>query len=79
MTARHAEIARKKVVDDQTLLATDKEGLIEFHDGSVTDYFWRRGAKWAAAVESTVETPMVACHRIHLAWIRGFIDLVAQT
>ncbi len=57
---------------------TDSSGLVWYHDGSVTDYFHRRGARFTAALETTTRTPLQRCHQVNLAWIRGFIDLAAD-
>jgi hypothetical protein len=69
-------VAASLAIDDRH--HTDGDGLIVSHDGSVTDYFLRRGATWAAALETTTATPLTECHAINLAWIRGFIDLAAE-
>jgi hypothetical protein len=69
-------VLRSAPVDERT--RTEADGLIEFHDGSVTDYFWRRGVPWAAALETTTCTPMLDCHRVNLAWILGFIGLAGD-
>jgi hypothetical protein len=68
-------IARSHEVDED--VHTDADGLIELHDGSVTDYLFRRGVPFAAALETTTSTPMPVCHQVNLAWILGFIDLAA--
>jgi predicted deacylase len=73
---RHLEIARRTQVD--VGLHTDGDGLIEFHDGSVTDYYLRRGTPFAAALETTTRTPQELCERANLIWIRGFIELAAK-
>jgi len=73
----HSQIARSCLVDEQTKAETDEDGFIAYHDGSVTDYFMRRGTPFTAALETTTDTPLPACHQINLAWIRGFIDLAA--
>jgi hypothetical protein len=57
---------------------TDRDGLVVLHDGSVTDYFHRRGVKHTAALETTTETPTAASDGVNLVWIKGFIDLVAE-
>ncbi len=56
---------------------TDADGLIEHHDGSVTDYMFRRGVPFTAAIETTTAAARDACDGVNLAWIRGFIDLAA--
>lgn len=72
----HATVIRHGKVDENN--TTDADGLIEFHDGSVTDYFRRSGVPYAAALETTTRTPLASCHAINLIWIRGFIDLAAR-
>lgn len=71
----HAQVARSMMVDEG--IYSDPDGLIVFHDGSVTDYYWRRGVKWVAALETTTRTPMPQCHAINLGWVLGFIELAA--
>jgi hypothetical protein len=56
---------------------SDEEGLIECHDGSITDMFHREGVRYTAAIETTTETPHGLADEINLIWIRGFIDLLA--
>jgi predicted deacylase len=72
----YAQVMRKEKVDDVN--RTDPDGLIEYHDGSVTDYFMRLGVPYTTALETTTRTPLEACHAINLIWIRGFIDLAAR-
>ncbi|MGQ0506997.1 MAG: M14 family zinc carboxypeptidase [Myxococcaceae bacterium] len=73
-SAKHAQLAAKKLVDEQR--RTDADGLIEYRDGSVTDYYDRRGARFTATLETTTQMSMDTCHQINLIWIKGFIDLV---
>jgi hypothetical protein len=70
-------LARDVRVDDDDEVHSDGDGLIELHDGSVTDYFFRRGVPFTAALETTTQTPLALSHQVNLIWIRGFIDLVA--
>lgn len=70
-------VARRALVDDDDGVHTDGDGLIEFHDGSVTDYLHRRDVPFTAALETTTQTPLALCHEVNLVWIRGFIDLAA--
>jgi hypothetical protein len=60
------------------LYNTDPHGLTYGPDGSITDYASRRGARWAATLETTTISPMADCHRVNMIWIRGFIDLAAS-
>jgi predicted deacylase len=75
-TEKHLAVARGRQVDED--VRTDADGLIELHDGSVTDYLFRRGVPWAAALETTTRTPLPLSHEVNLTWIHGFIDLCAQ-
>ncbi|EPX58835.1 hypothetical protein D187_003550 [Cystobacter fuscus DSM 2262] len=72
----HAHVIREDKVDEHN--RTDRHGLIEYHDGSVTDYFVRSGVPYTAALETTTQTPLEASHAINLIWVRGFIDLAAR-
>ncbi|PTL78614.1 hypothetical protein [Vitiosangium sp. GDMCC 1.1324] len=72
----HAHVIRNDKVDEHN--RTDSDGLIEYNDGSVTDYFLRIGVPYTATLETTTRTPLEACHAINLIWIRGFIDLAAR-
>ena len=49
-------VARSYQVDDDVF--TDDDGLIKLHDGSVTDYFHRRGVPYTVALETTTATPL---------------------
>ncbi|MFZ5470989.1 MAG: M14 family zinc carboxypeptidase [Myxococcota bacterium] len=76
-TSQHAKIAMRWGVDDHH--KTDALGMVRYHDGSITDYFLRRGVPYTAALETTTKTALDACHRINLTWIEGFIDLAAAS
>jgi predicted deacylase len=76
-TNRILPLATNFEVDDDVI--TDEDGLIQLHDGSVTDYFHRRGVPLTVALETTTSSPMAACHEVDLVWIRGFVDLLART
>lgn len=73
----HARTAAGKRVDDVHRLSTDGDGLIEFRDGSITDWCFRRGARWTVALETTLQLPLEQCHEVNAIWLRGLIDLVA--
>jgi predicted deacylase len=75
-SSAHATVLRQQKVDDVNV--TDADGLIAYHDGSVTDWYMRQGVPYAAALETTTRTPMKDSHAINLIWIRGFIDLAAR-
>ena len=74
--AAHARVMGHERVDEHNV--ADGDGLVEFHDGSVTDYFMRQGVPYTAALETTTATPLAACHAVNLVWLRGFIDLAAR-
>jgi predicted deacylase len=73
--AKHLKLGKRMVIDPS--YHTDSAGLVWFHDGSVTDYCFRRGVPYCATLETTTCSPMQACHAVNLVWIRGFIDLAA--
>lgn len=75
-SSEYLPVARNMQVD--THHRTDSSGLIVAHDGSVTDYLWRRGVPYCATLETTTHSPMEACHRVNLVWIHGFIELAAR-
>jgi predicted deacylase len=75
-SARHARVLRDAVVDEHN--RANALGLIEYHDGSVTDYYYRRGVPFTAALETTTHTPLEVSHAINLIWIRGFVELAAR-
>lgn len=74
---KHLPLAARVQVDPR--LVTDASGFIWFHDGSVSDWFMRRGSLYTAALETTTLGAPRACDAVNLIWIRGFIDLAAAT
>lgn len=72
---RSEPVVRNTQVDER--IRTDPDGLIWYHDGSVTDYFHRRGVSICAALETTTRTALDRSMAINLTWIKGFIDLAA--
>ncbi|TNF27171.1 MAG: hypothetical protein EP329_19920 [Deltaproteobacteria bacterium] len=75
-TERIVPIARSHEVDDHTF--SDEHGLVYLHDGSITDYFVRRGTLYNAVVETTTDTDMTLACQVNRVWMRGFIDLCAR-
>ena len=69
-------VAANEEVD--TGLWSDEEGLIELHDGSITDLFWRRGTPFVATLETSTMAPLPLCHAVNMIWLRGFVDLAAE-
>lgn len=69
-------VAANEEVDDG--LWSDNEGLIELHDGSITDLFWRRGTPFVATLETSTLSSLPACHAVNMIWLRGFVDLAAK-
>ena len=76
-TERLLPVARSHEVDVAT--HADEHGLVYLHDGSITDYFVRRGTPYTAVVETTTDTDMAIACQVNLVWMRGFIDLCAKT
>jgi predicted deacylase len=75
--AMHLPLAKRSHVDPK--LVTDELGFIWFHDGSVTDWFMRRGSRYCAALETTTEGAPDACDAVNMVWIKGFIELAARS
>jgi len=74
--ARLVPLAQGYKADERRV--TDARGLVEHHDGSVSDYFVRRGVKHVACLETTTSTPLEVCHGVNLVWVKGFIELAAK-
>lgn len=72
----HMEPGRSRAVDEVN--HTDGDALIRYHDGSVTDFCFRRGTQYTAALETTTASPMPSCEKTNLVWIHGFIELAAR-
>lgn len=75
-SSHHAKVAVHCAVDEYN--RTDAHGLIRYHDGSVTDWFYRRGTRFCAALETTTRTPLQRCYEVNFIWVCGFIDLIAS-
>ncbi|MDQ3262407.1 MAG: DUF2817 domain-containing protein [Myxococcota bacterium] len=73
---RYAQIGGNLPVDE--LRDVGPDGLIEFNDGSITDYFLRRGTRYVATLETTTETPLADTQEVDLIWAHGFIQLVGK-
>lgn len=73
---QHLPVAAKAQVDDTVF--TDDHGLVELHDGSCTDLFWRRGTPYVATLETTTISPLPLCNRVNLVWLLGFVELAAK-
>ncbi len=56
---------------------TDECGLIVDHDGSVSDYFRRRGTRWVVTLETSTATPIDRSTQVNLLWIKAFVDFAA--
>lgn len=72
----YAEIGANLPVDEHRKVGAD--GLIEFCDGSITDYFFRRGARYIATLETTTTLPFEVTREIDALWVEGFIELAAR-
>ncbi|MBK7859969.1 MAG: succinylglutamate desuccinylase/aspartoacylase family protein [Archangiaceae bacterium] len=75
--SKHLPLAKHQQVDPG--LVTDAHGFIWFHDGSVTDWFMRRGVRYCATLETTTRSSSKRCHAVNLVWLEGFIDLAARS
>lgn len=75
-TSAHMSVATSRPVDD--IHSADEDGFIRYHDGSVTDFCYRRGTPYTAALETTTASPWPSCEKTNLVWIHGFIELAAR-
>ena len=57
---------------------SDADGFLVRHDGSLTDLFFRLGARHSVAVETSGATPIDVACAVNLLWIKGMIDLVSR-
>lgn len=71
-----AQLGAHMPVDEHRKVGPD--GLIEFCDGSVTDYFFRRGTRYIATLETTTTLPLEVTREVDTLWVEGFIELAAQ-
>lgn len=69
-------VGRHVTVHDEHV--TDADGLLVHHDGSITDYFWRRGVPFTAVLETSTATPLVQAAQVNLLWMKAFVDLAAK-
>ena len=57
---------------------SDADGLLLHHDGSITDYFYRKGVRWTAVLETSTATPIERSSAINLLWMKAFVDFTAD-
>jgi len=69
-------IGRHVVVHDHHV--TDEHGLLVHHDGSITDYFHRKGVKWTGVLETSTATEQERSWAINMLWMKAFIDFTAE-
>jgi len=67
-----------QVNNPENYLRSDKNGIINRHDGSITDLFYRLGAKHSITVETTGRTPIEVACMVNLVWITGIMDLTPK-
>jgi len=73
-----APILKNKYIGagEESPMKSDENGFIIRHDGSLTDLFYRLGAKYSVTVETTGATPINKACKVNLIWIFGIIDLI---
>jgi len=76
-TFKHARPLTGMRVDEDQPVITDEDGLCTFDDGTATAYALFRGARYAAAVETSYDLPLPQVVEVDRIWIDGFIDAVA--
>jgi hypothetical protein len=56
----------------------DDDGLVLLHDGSITDWFYRRGRKNSICAETNTDLPVDKVGMVNLAWIKGLTKLITK-
>ena len=69
-------VGRHVTVHDEHV--TDSEGLLVHHDGSITDYFFRRGVPFTAVLETSTATPHPRAIAVNVLWMNAFVDFAAS-
>lgn len=59
-------------------ITTDQNGMVEFNDGTLTDYFYRRGALYTICLETSRIAPVERTAVVSLKWVESVIDLVGR-
>lgn len=59
-------------------MKSDRNGFIVRHDGTLTDLFYRLGAKYSVTVETTGATPLKKACKVNLIWLFGLVDLITK-
>lgn len=75
-------MARKRLenaswTDAEIRLATDANGLVEFYDGSLTDYAWRAGARLSSCLETSLRAPVADAQRAARAYVLAMLKMTA--
>lgn len=65
---------------DVTPRKTDEYGFVlNWHDGSVTDWFWHQKVPHVVTLETSAAMPLQSAIEINSTWVLGMIDLVASS
>lgn len=56
----------------------DEKGIITIHDGTITDFLYRKGAKHAVAIETDIKMSPKTAQKINLLWIKEMIDFISR-
>lgn len=75
-TVPHAKVAVHLPVYGD--VQTDASGLIIHHDGSNSDWFWRRGTRHVAVVETSTKLPQANADAVNLTWLKRFVEWAAS-
>ena len=57
-------------------ILSDENGFIIRHDGTFSDFFYRRGAKYSVTTETSGAMLIETACLVNWSWIRGIIDLL---
>lgn len=74
---KSASLENDSWTEEHIPLHTDKGGLVEFYDGSLSDWAWRRGAALSACLEVSTGGDVAPGIEIARRWILGFVAMTA--
>lgn len=64
--------------EEDKALASDKNGFIIRHDGTLPDLFYRLGVPYCITAETTGSTSLIDAMVVNMTWIKGMIDLIKK-
>ncbi|GEM_PF-717680 len=72
---KNSKELQKKI---QKAYQLDQNGIMTIHDGTITDFLHKKGAKHAIAIETNIKMSPKTAQKINLLWIKEMIDLIGR-